>query len=185
MIRKSIIAFHRALVILLGLLATVAGLLWVESHLPSRISYGLTDAAQGGIGHWFLFNDKYGQGAVLRIRKGSVRFSRSRWLFPCDVIQPKRIRFGPFEYKDEEIVNRHCGLRAADRTAHWVISFHLCAPVAIFGAYPMIAFIRGPVRRWRRRRKGKCVTCGYDLTGNVTGTCPECGTSQSRRDDRE
>jgi predicted amidophosphoribosyltransferase len=23
---------------------------------------------------------------------------------------------------------------------------------------------------------GVCVTCGYDLTGNVSGTCPECGT---------
>jgi len=23
---------------------------------------------------------------------------------------------------------------------------------------------------------GSCVTCNYDLTGNVSGTCPECGT---------
>ena len=42
-------------------------------------------------------------------------------------------------------------------------------------AYPAIAFIRGPVRRWRRRWKGLCIACGYDLTGNVTGVCPECG----------
>jgi hypothetical protein len=21
-----------------------------------------------------------------------------------------------------------------------------------------------------------CVTCGYDLRGNVSGACPECGT---------
>ena len=27
-----------------------------------------------------------------------------------------------------------------------------------------------------RRREGLCVRCGYDLTGNVSGTCPECGT---------
>lgn len=43
--------------------------------------------------------------------------------------------------------------------------------------YPTIVFIRGPVRRWRRRRKGLCVKCGYDLTGNVTGVCSECGKS--------
>jgi len=44
------------------------------------------------------------------------------------------------------------------------------------GSYPGITFIRGPVRRWRRRRKGLCVKCDYDLTGNESGVCPECGT---------
>lgn len=52
----------------------------------------------------------------------------------------------------------------------------LWAPFILFAAYPTIAFIRGPVRRWRRRRKGCCVKCGYNLTGNVSGVCPECQT---------
>jgi len=47
-----------------------------------------------------------------------------------------------------------------------------CVLLAI---YPAVAFIRGPFRRWRRRRKGLCLRCGYDLTGNVSGVCPECG----------
>lgn len=29
---------------------------------------------------------------------------------------------------------------------------------------------------FRRRRVGHCTDCGYDLTGNVSGVCPECGT---------
>ena len=32
---------------------------------------------------------------------------------------------------------------------------------------------------WRRGQQvppGHCHTCGYDLTGNVSGRCPECGT---------
>lgn len=48
--------------------------------------------------------------------------------------------------------------------------------LVVLAAYPAIAFIRGPVRRWRRRGKGLCVRCAYDLTGNVSGVCPECGT---------
>ncbi len=30
--------------------------------------------------------------------------------------------------------------------------------------------------RYNPRSTGQCVSCGYDLTGNVSGTCPECGT---------
>jgi len=41
--------------------------------------------------------------------------------------------------------------------------------------YPAIAFVKGPVRRRLRRRRGLCVICGYDLTGNVSGVCSECG----------
>jgi hypothetical protein len=32
------------------------------------------------------------------------------------------------------------------------------------------------VRSRRRRRTASCLRCGYDLTGNVSGTCPECGS---------
>ena len=37
---------------------------------------------------------------------------------------------------------------------------------------------------WRdRRRYGphQCQHCGYDLTGNTSGTCPECGSTTSAR----
>jgi hypothetical protein len=34
-------------------------------------------------------------------------------------------------------------------------------------------------RRRRARRPGTCSTCGYDLTGNVSGVCPECGRTLS------
>lgn len=56
------------------------------------------------------------------------------------------------------------------------VTIRLSVLLPLCTAYPALAFIRGPVRRWRRRKKGLCVKCGYDLTGNVSGVCPECGT---------
>ena len=61
----------------------------------------------------------------------------------------------------------------------WMLMVSFVIPLivaVVLAAYPTIAFIRGPLRRWRRRRKGLCLKCGYDLTGNVSGVCPECGT---------
>jgi hypothetical protein len=47
-------------------------------------------------------------------------------------------------------------------------------PSLLLAGYPAITFARWRARR-RRRRAGRCAKCGYDLTGNVSGVCPECG----------
>jgi hypothetical protein len=35
--------------------------------------------------------------------------------------------------------------------------------------------------RWRRRRaaRGRCRACGYDLAGNASGVCSECGAGRT------
>lgn len=42
-----------------------------------------------------------------------------------------------------------------------------------------------PVAIFRKRRQppppGHCRNCGYDLTGNVSGICPECGRAIDAR----
>jgi hypothetical protein len=55
------------------------------------------------------------------------------------------------------------------------VTVPLWPPLVLLTAYPILAAIRGPYRRHRRRKKGLCLKCGYDLTGNVSGVCPECG----------
>ncbi|MHC4066867.1 MAG: hypothetical protein ACYSUI_20515 [Planctomycetota bacterium] len=56
----------------------------------------------------------------------------------------------------------------------------LWAPFVLFAAWPAIAlicFVRGQLRRSRRRRKGLCLRCGYNLTGLPEPRCPECGAA--------
>lgn len=45
---------------------------------------------------------------------------------------------------------------------------------------PFLAtFVPAAIRYLRRKnvRSGCCLNCGYDLTGNVSGRCPECGVA--------
>jgi hypothetical protein len=56
----------------------------------------------------------------------------------------------------------------------------LLIPLMVLSVYPCI-FVTVRLASWRRRRArrkaGSCLRCGYDLTGNVSGLCPECGTA--------
>ena len=58
---------------------------------------------------------------------------------------------------------------------YWGFYGTLFVPFLFFAAYPTLAFIRGPLRRHRRRKRGLCVRCGYNLTGLPEPRCPECG----------
>lgn len=63
-------------------------------------------------------------------------------------------------------------------TEYWTIHLPLWMPAVLFGG--LFCWVYLPIYRLRKRRKrwtlGRCVVCGYDLTGNTSGTCPECGT---------
>jgi hypothetical protein len=63
----------------------------------------------------------------------------------------------------------------------------VAAGIAAFYAVEVVRYCVGVLRwlprydRWERATRGQCPTCGYDLTGNVSGRCPECGTEIDRR----
>lgn len=58
---------------------------------------------------------------------------------------------------------------SAARTGVW-IRVPLWMPLLALFPPSLIVF-----RHSRRPNRGYCSKCGYDLTGNVSGTCPECG----------
>ena len=47
--------------------------------------------------------------------------------------------------------------------------------VVVFSLLPLWRESRRYAKR-RRSRANLCIECGYNLTGNTSGTCPECGT---------
>ena len=56
----------------------------------------------------------------------------------------------------------------------WGAQVRLAWPASLSGlaAASLIAL---RARRAARRAGGVCASCGYNLTGNVSGVCPECG----------
>lgn len=88
---------------------------------------------------------------------------------------------------------------------HWLIvsTFYVMVCVQVFFLFQRVVLIRQPAVAFvfwllvvetlfagpfigaylldqaieaRRRREPSCRACGYNLTGNVSGVCPECGT---------
>lgn len=59
-----------------------------------------------------------------------------------------------------------------------IVTIPLWISPVVFGVYPVLVLIRGPMRRWRRRRRGLCEGCGYDIRASQD-RCPECGAKIS------
>ena len=54
-----------------------------------------------------------------------------------------------------------------------------CTQILIPLWLPLLALALPVAFLWYRDRrppKGRCQSCGYNLTGNTSGLCPECGT---------
>lgn len=69
------------------------------------------------------------------------------------------------------------GLMLRTPIAGFILHVHLIIPL---GLVCIVAIgVRAIVKRVReaREREGLCESCGYNLTGNTSGVCPECGTA--------
>lgn len=57
---------------------------------------------------------------------------------------------------------------------------HMMLLISLAGVWTLIEFIKDRIARQRVAQVGHCFRCGYNLTGNTTGRCPECGQLLSR-----
>jgi hypothetical protein len=86
--------------------------------------------------------------------------SHSEWL---------RARMEPDVWITPGRLQRHIDFWAA--VPFWALTL-------MTGAIPALWIGRSTLRRFGRKSAGAnaCRQCGYDLTGNISGTCPECGS---------
>lgn len=75
-----------------------------------------------------------------------------------------------FALRQEPLIDENTGVELT------IVYFPLWVPFLLFSYPPCIRLARRCFRRWRREITGYCVCCGYNLTGNTSGVCPECGS---------
>jgi hypothetical protein len=69
----------------------------------------------------------------------------------------------------------------AEPTREVILQVPLWMLILLFGVFPTYALIARRVREHIRIERGQCLKCGYNLTGNTSGVCPECGTAIASR----
>jgi hypothetical protein len=87
-------------------------------------------------------------------------------------------QLAPFEWHLARVLDVNAW-RSPGKTAVYV-SLPFWIPAVLLAAWPMIGWGRPAWIRRRRWRRGLCLHCGYNLTGNTSGRCPECGTAIGR-----
>ena len=97
------------------------------------------------------------------------RVSLDWWVVAC--------RWGAVTLRPRTVERaRNMGREPTSQRLYWQARVHLWLLFVLFAVYPAIAFVRGPLRRRRRRRLGLCLECGYNLRGLTESRCPECST---------
>ena len=171
---------RKALLAMLTLLAVAMLVLLVATPLGFHHWLRLEQASNfiyGPIRHTAPANLPEGRRQwLVETSRGRFVYERLYWYTtPRPTAMPRKAKSVPLllSYYEEDI---HLWRSPSSYGRRRVIEIVVWPLFVLFSLCPTTAFVRGPVRRWRRRRKGLCIPCGYDLTGNVSGVCPECGS---------
>jgi hypothetical protein len=129
------------------LLSLATVVLWVRSH--NRHSAG--DALWSGDS--CSFDDL------------PIDFRSAEGKISCSICA-RSLSLGEFDWSWQRFLLKHNGPYFFIEFPHWSIA-------AVLAILPTVWVIQ----RRRASSQGHCDKCGYNLTANVTGVCPECGTA--------
>lgn len=172
MIRKIVIS-------VLTLLAVAVGAAWVLP-LPT-LRLGNIEPCE--VTAWVVRRSSWLPGDTLRIRIIQVDYHRKTWLEPVTELVsyshhgPPIPRYGPFLGLEFARSVSEMDSNIYKITTAKIPLVHL---FIIFAAYSTLVLIK-TIRGRHRVKPGHCSKCGYDLTGNISGVCPECGTTIFRK----
>ncbi len=110
---------------------------------------------------------------ALSFRDGAVEMRLSKPQHSSGVPAESTSEFAGIEFRK--------GFIQKSRVQWHAITIPIWPVVVLLAAFPSIVAFRITARRWRSRLQGHC-NCGYNLTGNVSGVCPECGTKLETED---
>ena len=161
------------------LLCAAACVLWVRGYWRSDLIGYAVARGDGARAAAWLCSGRGGIGVVaISAPPGRVYPVGAVWR-----AQPPQ--YGGADWSD--LANGRLGLYvAASRDTHGLGVAGVCLPAPVVVLSTAVLPVLHLLRRRRRLRPGQCAHCGYNLTGNVSGVCPECGTprcktSMSRR----
>lgn len=182
--KRRLLNFVAALSLVLCAASVAA---WVRSQRGSdRLAWGRADglrsveSARGHLVVDWVVDPRPGRSADfrgLRYTRGDALSPINYLLFLCtDGAETRRAAaWAGFAWYER----RNAGVGAARVRAVaplWSVGAATAAPPA-WAAMGLAARLR----RRRRVRSGRCAGCRYDLTGNVSGVCPECGATVSTK----
>jgi hypothetical protein len=102
-------------------------------------------------------------------------YFRKSGIDPFYGFQPMPTRFGFARFSHVATWREHAtGVQVTLTTQQ--LSFPIWPPAILFAILPFRRFAADQQYR-KRRARGLCSACSYNLTANTSGVCPECGTT--------
>jgi hypothetical protein len=151
---------------------------WVRSTFHSE-SFGWAGWKDNTAAEWQGWGVNFDNGKLAAYGfSGTYRFDDPRHLGPSDPkMQPHFVhsRYPPSSLGRSFRWETHRFLNASPSLQIRFVGVPLWFAAVVF-ALPLTWIVPILVRRRAKSRIGRCRICLYDLTGNVSGVCPECGS---------
>jgi hypothetical protein len=165
MIRRGL--FYLLGIVLLLLCVALAGG-WVRSWICQDLYYRVSVDSLGGYAHPMLVSDNGRLAFIYRDRMGpSVGVVHNLgWEHMA------RPHFFEFEEVRWASYRRTAPSAGSLRRTQLVVRYWLLLTISLLF---LLFWFRKAMRIRRGYRAGLCSACGYDLTANASGVCPECG----------